>query len=178
MTPPPTTPVGPQSAADGSHLAASDTAKPGLDGLDGPRQQFVSQEDRAALRRNFNSPASPRVLESFHFASSGSLVQLTDADGSVYTGRILGRMESNGSPPQPAKRLTVLFRVEGTSRSLQQTVEFDGQLVLPAAAEPRPKRDGETASEPLPGSLQQGQIHGRAVIGGRTRLEVRAVAAP
>jgi hypothetical protein len=61
---------------------------------------------------------------------------------------------------------------------LQQTVEFDGQLVLPATAEPRLKRDGEMTSEPLPGSLQQGQVHGRAVIGGRTRLEVRAVAAP
>jgi hypothetical protein len=178
MTPPPTTTAAPQSAANGARPAATDTAKPALTGPANQRQQFVSQDGRGALRRNFNSPASARVLESFHFASSGSLVQLTDADGSVYTGRILGRMESNGSPPQPARRLTVLFRVEGTSRSLQQTVEFDGQLVLPATAEPRLKRDGEMTSEPLPGSLQQGQVHGRAVIGGRTRLEVRAVAAP
>jgi hypothetical protein len=178
MTPPPTTTAAPQSAANGARPAATDTAKPALTGLADQRQQFVSQDGRGTLRRNFNSPASARVLESFHFASSGSLVQLTDADGSVYTGRILGRVESNGSPPQPARRLTVLFRVEGTSRSLQQTVEFDGQLVLPATAEPRLKRDGVMTSEPLPGSLQQGQIHGRVVIGGRTRLEVRAVAAP
>lgn len=180
------------------------------------RQQFTQSEDRAALRRNFNSPAPSPVLNSFQFENAGYAVQITDADGSVYSGQIVGLTDANELPKdkseaaaksqrapettagrfvQPSASVggfagnasqlqqtpaaqTIFFRVQGTNRTLQQAVEFEGNLLLPATANLQDPRAGQNQSAPTQGLLQQGQIQGRAIIGGRTQLDVRAGATP
>lgn len=69
--------------ADGSMAAG---------GRFGPGQQRFAQLDAdRALRRNFNSPARPRVLQQFQLEQVGDRVRITDADGSVYEGPIQPR---------------------------------------------------------------------------------------
>jgi hypothetical protein len=180
------------------------------------RQRFAQSKDREALRRNFNSPAPSPVLNSFQFETSGDLVQITDADGSVYSGQIVGLADAVTPPAeakakeqaaperqranesigttaatanrranivqlnQSAAAQTVFFRVQGTNRTLQQPVEFEGNLLLPAPGNQQIQNAVQLQQQqaPTPTLLQQGQIQGRAIIGGRTQLDVRAGATP
>jgi hypothetical protein len=178
------------------------------------RQQFVQSDDRAALRRNFNSPAPSPVLNSFQFENTGHLVQITDADGSVYSGQIVGLADAAGPPAeakaeeqaasqrlrvneslavgtansfsgntqlnQSAVAQNIFFRVQGTNRTLQQPVEFEGNLLLPVLGNQQVQGSTQLQPQqsPTPALLQQGQIQGRAIIGGRTQLDVRAGATP
>jgi hypothetical protein len=173
------------------------------------RQRFVQADSRAQLRRNFNSPAPAPVLESFQFENTGNNVRITDADGSVYTGDIIGvapqqpagsKLESDsklksGSAVQfglesealkdkkgagqvlselQEQSQNVRFRVQGLNRSLNQNVDFDGTLVI--APDTNKSQLGATPAQQLPtqADLQRGQIQGRAVIGNRTQVEIRA----
>jgi len=74
-----------------------------------------------------------------------------------------------------APEQNVLFRVQGTNRTTQQRVEFEGNLVLPMA--PRAGQQLNFQAIPLPAQLQRGRIEGRAFIG-RQQIEIRAIAAP
>jgi len=181
------------------------------------QQQFVRVENRSNLRRNFNSPAQLSILNSFQFANEGYLVQITDADGSVYSGQIVGIVDSEGrapakvrekialdsqrldevgqvtitqrfgfadrfngsdpKSPQPTVLQNVSFRVAGTNRTLRQLVEFQGNLLLPPGSMVE-QRGSQGQQAPTQALLQQGQIQGRVVIGGRTQIDVRADAAP
>jgi hypothetical protein len=211
----PAAPAEPITAASGGGMALAKFAT--VSGVSESqalnRQQFVQAEDRAALRRNFNSPAPSPVLNSFQFENAGYAVRIIDADGSVYSGQIVGLADAaaaaknelaNSHPEEPPKRgdpaarqsnltvsrelqqtlaaQTVFFRVQGTNHTLQQAVEFEGNLLLPALSNQAIQRVGQLQQvqqqAPTPALLQQGQIQGRAIIGGRTQLDVRAGAAP
>jgi len=51
-------------------------------------QRYQQQAADRQLRRNFNSPPAPVVLNDFRFEQHGNNVRITDADGSVYVGAI------------------------------------------------------------------------------------------
>lgn len=51
-------------------------------------QRFVQTLPAVQLRRNFNSPPRPQVLNSFQFEQDGNALKIIDADGSVYTGTV------------------------------------------------------------------------------------------
>jgi hypothetical protein len=59
------------------------------------RQQYTQNDARANLRRNPNSPAVPNVLNSFQVEYDDSRIRITDADGSVYEGQIVGNAPAN-----------------------------------------------------------------------------------
>lgn len=124
------------------------------------RQQFSQLESRSQLRRNFNSPATPTVLDTFHVENQGRTLRIVDADGSVYTG-VLGESPADRfAAARSAATTGVPFRVTGASRTLEQQIVFDGNLAVPAA-------DANAA-----------QVRGRVTIGGRVQMEVNATASP
>jgi hypothetical protein len=114
-------------------------------------QRFAQAQ---AYRQNFNSPPPPPVLRSFQFRQSGSLVEIEDADGSVYRGTLhLAEVQSSqtletqgakleeeraqtafadaqGRAAQlPGRTAASRFYVTGTNLSLNQLVAFTGELV-------------------------------------------------
>jgi|GEM_PF-711189 hypothetical protein len=52
-------------------------------------QQFTQEDFRRTLRRNFQSPPHPAVLENFYLVRDGDRVTITDADGSQYSGAVV-----------------------------------------------------------------------------------------
>jgi hypothetical protein len=119
-------------------------------------QQF-SQVDR--YRRNFNSPARPRVLQSFRLRQDRQRLVLEDADGSLYVGSLrsdqgtgvqselgtgarlkpeliqagVGEARISAEEKQVGTAApgppASVFQVSGTNLTLNQLVVFDGRLV-------------------------------------------------
>lgn len=52
-------------------------------------QSFVQAPGRAMLRKNYQSPPSPAVLENFQFQQNGAELKFIDSDGSVYLGNLI-----------------------------------------------------------------------------------------
>jgi hypothetical protein len=124
------------------------------------RQQFSQLEGRSQLRRNFNSPATPTVLDTFHLENQGSALRIVDADGSIYTGVIGESPADRFAAARGTTTTGVPFRAVGANRTLEQQIIFDGNLSVPAA-------DANAA-----------QVRGRVTIGGRVQMEVNATASP
>ncbi len=52
-------------------------------------QNFVQAPGRAMLRKNYQSPPSPAVLENFQLQQNGAELKFIDSDGSVYLGNLV-----------------------------------------------------------------------------------------
>ncbi len=52
-------------------------------------QRFVQTPAREMLRKNYQSPPSPAVLENFQFQQNGAELKFIDSDGSVYLGSMV-----------------------------------------------------------------------------------------
>jgi hypothetical protein len=120
-------------------------------------QQFVQTPSRADMRRNYQSPPSPEVLEQFQVQQNGTELRFIDSDGSVYVGRMVepaadkafaadetlrknkdafvlekesaerNRVRSAASVAGDA---TIhYFRATGLNRSLNQPVTIDGTFM-------------------------------------------------
>jgi hypothetical protein len=122
-------------------------------------QEFLQVQ---RYRRNPNSPPPPPVLQTFRWLREGDAVRIIDDDGSVYTGEI----QSTGGA---AER----FVIRGINRTLKADIVFEGVL-LPASGGQSVAT--ETGVVPVVQSADAtGQIQGRAIVGGSTRLEITAI---
>jgi hypothetical protein len=162
----------------------------------------------AHYRRNFNSPSPLEVLNSFQLENNGSWIRIVDTDGSIYEGTI------HTAPPRPGpdtgavavpsvaldqseppsvlgpqsvvepSRRSFFFTVQGTNRTLNQTVVFNGKYLVTHELDQRKgtsedgysgPRAGTGSSVPTQNRLPAA-VQGQAVIGGTNRLEIRALA--
>jgi hypothetical protein len=200
---------GGESARSGSgavfaYLAATNPAPAG--------QRFTQIRP---YRVNLNSPPPLNVLQSFQVEQNGRQVHVLDDDGSVYDGLMgqapLGEATKHApdslattaeskqaaervqiaSAPLPAAPVTLangFFRVEGTNRTLNQLVVFEGNF-LEATNRPGDLLLGakldlnQTVAGPRQSGLVQGQtfpralIQGQVIIGGTNRMEINAAPA-
>jgi type II secretory pathway pseudopilin PulG len=161
-------------------------------------------------------PAAAPVLAHFQLQQNGDAIRIVDQDGSVYTGSLVpaavasqsARLQPEGIPSAQSAGLrpgasggggaanvslqpevkNVLFRVAGTNRTLDQTIVFDGSLIMminaPTNATQPAAVGGGTAGQFEPGAVPRrerllsiSRIEGAAVIGHTNRIEVNAVPA-
>jgi hypothetical protein len=131
-------------------------------------QRYVRDDPSRHLRRNFNSPPLPGVLQEFVIRKRTNGMAIVDADGSVYEvvpEETLGSVDRGGVPR--TAQSSVCFKAAGLHKSSGQWVIFDGWLV-PA---------GGDEGEPAPGVKGMGSqwaaVPGMPLGGMRVRGEVR-----
>jgi|GEM_PF-3392040 len=134
----------------------------------GGEQRYVREDSTRHLRRNFNSPPLPEVLQEFVIRKRSNGMAIVDADGSIYdvvpeetlvapdSGVASRRVES-----------AVCFKAAGMHKSSGQWVVFDGWLV-PAEGE-----KGELASGGKGTGSQWAAVPGLPLGGMRVCGEVR-----
>jgi len=156
-------------------------------------QQFQQVQQ---YRRNPNSPAPPRVLQSFQWIREGDVVRVIDEDGSVYAGALgvsangtasdryavatsLDQAGREADQPAQLRQMAVnraeigeRFMVTGINRTLNVPVKFEGVLIpQPGMAQTITNAVG---TEPSAVSQVAAQIQGQALVGGSTRLGIVA----
>jgi hypothetical protein len=126
-------------------------------------QLFQRTDLRARYRRNLNAPAVLQVLDSFRIVRNAEEIQIIDGDGSIYTGAIRSASTpqaytfSSTLKPEPTPLLTNApkssavssneasnlwqtfdFEAQGTNRTLNQAVVFQGNYLVSSPAQ-RPR---------------------------------------
>jgi hypothetical protein len=127
--------LAPQQSADGSRAGlAGAAAQAGLfAGQSGARQRFLQVDQRANLRRNFNSPAPPAVLKAFEIERDGNTIRLLDADGSVYAGQVVALPEPGAGTAAPGASGVVVGRgVQFDYQAAARSGQFKGGDARPA----------------------------------------------
>lgn len=157
-----------------------------------------------AAKVKSDSPITP-VLASFQIQQDGNELRVIDSDGSTYRGALsaaaggygfagAGGKETGTTSFQSAERpetqalsprdiagrqqqaQNLLYRVEGTNRTLNQNVVFTWSFVETNALAVSP---AQSVSNPLPvqfpAQLQNSLIYGRAQFGAGQEIEVNAV---
>jgi hypothetical protein len=162
-----------------------------------------------AAKASAPPPVSP-VLANFRVEQTGRQLRVVDSDGSTYVGEtdaspeswlvVGGQKDQAGQLfksdgrinqlPAAAKSVpesqlqTSLYRVAGTNRTLNQTVEFTWSFVAmtnePIVAEAEKigvdlNKDGKKLPNQFPGQLQNSFITGRAQFGTGQEIEINAV---
>ncbi len=62
-------------------------------------QRFMQTPSRSGMRRNYQSPPSPEIMDQFQVQQNGEEVKITDSDGSIYVGNmLLPEAESAAAP--------------------------------------------------------------------------------
>ena len=118
--------------------------------LGGENEAVAVGREQAPLRRNFQSPPRPAVLNQFQLKQSGNTITIVDQDGSVYSGEMGVILDAAKSMEKDAadrksnlaetSRASVsrtrasdamgqYFRVIGTNVTLQQPIVVYGELV-------------------------------------------------
>jgi hypothetical protein len=160
-----------------------------------PTQQnfrFAQINNRAQYRINLNSPPLPKVLTNFGLERVGTNIVVHDADGSVYSGKIITLNDSlakrapsqqqtfdgpNGIPED-----TFSFRVTGYNKHLRQKIVFSGSLQN-AIATTNALDNITTRQAPaqnLAGNQQQQspaqnlQLNGKVQVGRNSEFEIEA----
>lgn len=130
-------------------------------------QTFTQTPARSMMRRNYQSPPIPAVLESFQVQQTGDEVKIIDGDGSVYIGSMLPPETENesladrdkdttrsrselqvrgGSLPAQSQAIggftqqsqpSRAFRATGMNRTLNQQIVIDGTFEQMPAPELR-----------------------------------------
>lgn len=124
-------------------------------------QRFQQVDDRARFRQNFNSPPLPQVLQEFAFERTGDRVRIVDADGSTYEGSVMP-LAADETRDKGAAEFSALkkaktandaakaalgvqsadaqdayfFYANGVNRKLNQSVQFRGEWLPVAPAQP------------------------------------------
>ncbi len=165
---------------------------------------FRRTDARVGLRSQTSGPQNA-VLVSFRVQPTDNGVRIIDADGSVYSGslqptaapaptstaptaRVSGRQLSRPAPASAPQVLadtkySYAFHVSGTNKTLNQKVDFTGQLRLltnalvlgtaySAAKDSTPL--DVTTDAPARWLLLNSEISGKALINGRQQVDVKA----
>lgn len=112
-----------------------------------------------------NIVSNQPILNRFNFEQNGARVRISEADGSVYPGRVTSQQNGND-----------VFYAAGMSRSLNQAVTFTGQVVRPSLASTRQQqqrtldRESEFARNTLSNfdpnvSVTDVRVQGQATVG-------------
>jgi hypothetical protein len=80
-----------------------------------------------------NIVSNQPILNRFNFEQNGARVKISEADGSVYPGRVTSQQNGND-----------IIYAAGFSRSLNQAVTFTGQVVRPSLASTRQQQQQRT----------------------------------
>ena len=99
-----------------------------ITGGDEAAQSYRYVNPRPDLRQNLNSPATPEVLVRFQVTVNGDQVRFTDADGSIYEGRLL-RVEDEKSAAKVATEAPVLEQAKAAKAvAATQAVKEESEL--------------------------------------------------
>jgi hypothetical protein len=176
---------------------ASANERATAEGRGAPMSQAFQQVQR--YRLNPNSPPLPQVLQNFEWVQRGQVVEVIDADGSVYTGAVGGAVEATEDKrvgelvratrtgaqpevqPQPLKLQPGVqpatsgekFTVIGMNRTLNTQVVFEG-VVLPPALPGQAVTNLGASGQGAP-RIAGIQIQGQATVGGAVRVAIVAV---
>ena len=117
----------------------------------------------AAGKADPPAPGQPAVLALFDFYQTGNRIRIVDADGSVYEGPVIagGGLEldkAKNRRPEPARspnvrfqnEPSVLFRVTGTNRTVNQLVILNGSFQPSAGKAPMPEPGPAQRSDSAP----------------------------
>jgi len=168
-------------------------------------QQYRQDGARSMYRRNFNSPPLPKVLDSFRVEQNAESIVIIDQDGSIYSGSIRAKsiphafahsvtqarepahFASNvaSQPGLPDHNAQIgqdyEFTVQGTNRTLQQKVVFQGQYSQAPATDVARQQQRASSRSAQAGIHQQNlmnvqapRINGTVVIGHTNQLTVDA----
>jgi hypothetical protein len=143
----------PAASAPQPELARSAVRSRGVEAQPEQRKAVVKDEAVtataaiAAAADNFslaNNVSNQPILNRFRFEQTGARVKITEADGSVYPGRVISQQNGND-----------VFYVAGVSRSLQQAVTVTGQVMRAslASARQRQQRPEEQESRLIQNTL-------------------------
>jgi len=105
-----------------------------------------------------NNYANNDVLNQFTIQQTGGRLNVRDQDGSSYTGQVVALSSGTNS-----------FRAIGTNVTLQQSVDFTGQLYRAVA----PTRQ-RGVSQQVPLAKDQMRVQGRATIGRTNQIQIDA----
>lgn len=150
------------------------------------RWQFVKQDSRAKYRRNFQSPAQPKILQSFELVRTGDKIQVIENDGSIYDGEILAAATDKSGEEKPEtsrdQKSEFAFRVSGTNQQLNRMVTFTGNFAI-ADAESRedvsrpPNDSARLGLAKQKASAPPGIVQGEVSIAGTNEFQIRAIEA-
>lgn len=119
----------------------------------------------ASNNRFANNITTP-VLHNFAFEESGQIVNVRDADGSTYAGRVLATTANARA-----------FTAAGTNQTLQQSVVFTGEVVRLLASPQRAQvpQLNESRQQSLRLASEQLRVQGQALVGSTNRFEIDAL---
>jgi hypothetical protein len=186
-----------KAKSDTMAAGAPPVAQPSSAGSLGMTQQFSQQSAVQSFRNNSQVSGAANVLNTFQVQQQGNEIQVLDADGSTYTGKIeqLGnnaeldsriaarrdaakqtrsyaakatRENESATPPQS------YFRASGYNVSLKKTLVFEGNYAAPPAQQPATAtaNDRERAEQ----NRDRARIVGTVRVNGEAPVEVDAVA--
>lgn len=142
------------------------------------RQRYLQTFLAAPLRRNYNSPPRPDVLNDFQLERRNGRFQIRDKDGSVYSANVGRAPEAQVRRAASGALDTFYFTAVGTNLTLNRHVAFEGRLILTNAAVPALPTAAEAGPEALHLWLNNSVMRGSATVGDRTRLNIDALPAP
>jgi hypothetical protein len=174
----------------------------------------VATPPGSAGQRAFAGASTPQVLNSFQVLQNNQELEVVDEDGSVYRGYIepekaLAQTPLNGTEKlkdalsgsdrlAPTQQMSVtsaqelsaqnyVFRVAGTNRSLNQNVEFSGNVIVlndsyqyrnaPPSLGTAGQFQNITVNQALQPALSNSRISGTAVIGNQKEIQINALPA-
>ncbi len=88
-------------------------------------QRFMQTPSRAGMRRNYQSPPSPEIMDQFQVQQNGEEVKITDSDGSVYLGTML--------PPEEERAPALREQLDKDAARVQMKLEDRSRVAAPAA---------------------------------------------
>ncbi|MGV3757384.1 MAG: hypothetical protein ACO1QS_18545, partial [Verrucomicrobiota bacterium] len=88
-------------------------------------QRFVQTPSRSGMRRNYQSPPSPEIMDQFQVQQNGEEVKITDSDGSVYVGNML--------PPEEERATALRDQTDKDAGRAQMKLEDRNRVAAPAA---------------------------------------------
>lgn len=139
-----------------------------------------------------NNSRAALVMASFKVEQAGNVIRIIDQDGSVYTGQLQplpqpapasrsAKAPRASKAPAPAAR-NFSFRAAGLNLSLNERVQFSGNLAVEAKATVAPRGRVENRARDRAGvidnagALMNSRITGKAQVGAGDFITVEAVA--
>jgi hypothetical protein len=175
---------------------APPVAQSSLAGSFGTKREFSQQSAVQSFRNNAQVSRAANVLNTFQVQQQGNEIQVLDADGSTYTGKIEQSAKSaevdsritarrdvakktrsyaaQTSGESESAALQSYFHAIGYNVSLKKTLVFEGNYIAPAAQPPaKPtSNDRERAEQ----RRERARIVGTVRVNGEAPVEVDAVA--
>jgi hypothetical protein len=185
-----------KAKSDTMTAAAPPVAESSSVGSLGTTQQFSQQSGIQSFRNKAQVSRSANVLNTFRVQQQGNEIQVLDADGSTYTGKIEqvakdaeldSRMTARrdgakqtrshaakAAPKNESDAPQSYFRATGYNVSLKKTLVFEGNYAAPPARQPTKttSNDRERSEQ----SRDRARIVGTVRVNGEAPVELDAVA--